>query len=392
LSATTPNPAVRINRRAEARFASGHPWVYSSDVEDRSTAQPGDTVRVIGARGRVLGLAHYSSASQITLRFLSERLRPVDAGFFGERIAAAWSFRKKLGLDTRVCRVVHAEGDQLPGLIADKYGDYLSVQFLTQAMDRAKPWIVEALSQVTGAAGILARNDAAARRLECLPQEQEVLLGDIPEFIEFEMNGLRWRANLRKGQKTGVFLDQRENYAAAARYARGRALDCFTSTGGFALHLARVCESVEGVDSSAAALETATANRDMNGLANVSFRESDVFDYLSGLSHTRRTFETIILDPPAFAKTKSQSQNALRAYKEINFKALKLLAPGGLLVTCSCSHHVGEADLLGAVAEAALDARRTLRVLERRTQASDHPILLTVPETLYLKCLLFEAL
>ncbi len=381
-----------MNRRAESRFESGHPWIYSSDVEDRGTAQPGDTVRVIGARGKVLGLAHFSSTSQIALRLISERLRPIDAGFFRERISTAWAFRQRLGLDTRVCRVVHAEGDQLPGLIVDKYGDYLSIQLLTQAMDRAKPLIVEALSEVTGATGMLARNDAAARRLESLSQVQEVLLGDVPELIEFEMNGLRWRANLRKGQKTGVFLDQRENYAAAARYARGRALDCFTSTGGFALHLARVCESVEGVDSSAAALETATANRDMNGLTNVNFREADAFDYLSGVSHTRRTFETIILDPPAFAKTKSQSQNALRAYKEINFKALKVLAPGGLLVTCSCSHHVGEADLLGAVAEAALDARRTLRVLERRTQAADHPILLTVPETLYLKCLFFEAL
>lgn len=381
-----------MNRRAEARLDGGHLWVYASDIEDRGGAQPGDTVRVTGGRGRFLGVAHHSSTSQIALRLLSTHDRPVDSAFFRDRIAAAWGFRQRLPGGTQVCRLVHAEGDLLPGLIVDKYGSHLSVQLLTQGMDRAKGWIVEALNEIASPAGILARNDAAARRLESLPQEQEILAGEVPDAIEFEMNGLRWRANLRKGQKTGVFLDQRENYMAAARLARGRALDCFTSTGGFALHLARACESVEGVDSSAAALETAAANRDLNGIGNVAFREADAFDYLSGLSHARRTFETIVLDPPAFAKTKSQAQNALRAYKEINFKALKLLAAGGVLVTCSCSHHVSEADLLGAIAQAALDAGRTLRVLERRAQAADHPILLTVPETLYLKCLILEVL
>lgn len=381
-----------MNRRAEARLEGGHLWVYASDIEDRGGAQPGDTVRVTGGRGRFLGVAHHSSTSQIALRLLATRDRPIDAAFFRDRIAAAWSFRQRLAGGAEVCRLVHSEGDLLPGLIIDKYGSHLSVQLLTQGMDRAKTWIVEALHEIVAPAGILARNDAAARRLESLPQEQEILSGEVPETIEFEMNGLRWRANLRRGQKTGVFLDQRENYLAAARWARGRALDCFTSTGGFALHLARACESVEGVDSSAAALETAAANRDLNGIGNVAFREADAFDYLSGLSHARRAFETIVLDPPAFAKTKSQAPGALRAYKEINFKALKLLAPGGVLVTCSCSHHVSEADLLAAVAQAALDSGRTLRVLERRAQAADHPILLTVPETLYLKCLILEVL
>ncbi|NWF82730.1 MAG: class I SAM-dependent rRNA methyltransferase [Bryobacteraceae bacterium] len=392
MSRSNESPTVRVNRRAEARLADGHVWVYASDIEDRGGAQPGDTVRVTGARGRFLAVAHYSSTSQIALRLLATRDRAIDAAFFRGRIAAAWGFRQRLPGGAGVCRLVHAEGDLLPGLIVDKYGSHLSVQFLTQGMDRAKAWIVEALNEIVSPAGILARNDAAARRLESLPQEQEILAGEVPETVEFEMNGLRWRANLRRGQKTGVFLDQRENYLAAARWARGRALDCFTSTGGFALHLARVCESVEGVDSSATALETAAANRDLNGIGNVAFREADAFDYLSGLSHARRAFETIVLDPPAFAKTKSQAQNALRAYKEMNLKALKLLAPAGVLITCSCSHHVSEADLLGVVAQAALHSGRTLRVLERRAQAADHPILLTVPETLYLKCLIFEAL
>lgn len=367
-------------------------WVYASDVEDRGRAQPGDTVRVTGGRGRLLGLAHHSSTSQIALRLLTTRDSSIDAAFFRERIAAAWAFRQRLPGGTGVCRVVHAEADLLPGLIVDKYAQHLSIQLLTQGMDRARNWIAEALIEIAAPAGILARNDAPARRLEALSQEQELLWGDIPDAVEFEMNSLRWRANLRKGQKTGLFLDQRENYLAAARWARGRALDCFTSTGGFALHLARACESVEAVDSSAASLETAQTNCALNQLRNLTFREADAFAYLSGLSHARRTFESIVLDPPAFAKAKSQAPHALRAYKEINFKALKLLAPGGILVTCSCSHHIAEADLLGAVAAAALDAGRTLRVLERRAQAADHPILLTVPETLYLKCLIFEAL
>lgn len=382
-------PTVRINRRAEDRLASGHPWVYSSDVQDRGAAQPGDTVQVASHRNRVLGLAHYSSTSQITLRLLSDRNVPIDAAFFHARLAAAVDYRHRLPGVGDVCRLVHAEADLLPGLIVDRYSNWLSVQFLTQGMDRARPWILAALLELLQPAGVLARNDAAARRLESLSTDQEVLAGEIQERVEFEMNGLRWRANLRKGQKTGVFLDQRENYVAAAARAHGRALDCFTSTGGFALHLARTCETVEAVDSSELALETAAANLALNGLTNVSLREADVFDYLS---HNPRRYDTVILDPPAFAKTKSQRANALRAYKEINLKALKLLNPGGMLVTCSCSHHVSEADMLEAVAAAALDAGRTLRVLERRTQASDHPILLTVPETLYLKCLLFEAL
>lgn len=382
-------PVVRINRRAEDRLASGHPWVYASDIQDRGSAQPGDTVQVASHRNRILGLAHFSSTSQITLRLLSKRDVPVDKAFFHARLAAAIDYRRRLPGIEGACRLVHAEADFLPGLIVDRYANWLSVQFLTQGMDRARMWIVDTLIELVQPAGILARNDAAARRLESLSTEQEVLAGEIPESIEFAMNGLRWRANLRRGQKTGVFLDQRENYAAAERVARGRALDCFTSTGGFALHLARVCEWVEAVDSSALALETAAANLALNNLNNVSFREADVFDYLA---HNPRRYDTVILDPPAFAKTKSQRANALRAYKEINLKALKLLNPSGKLVTCSCSHHVSEADLLEAVAAAALDAGRTLRVLERRTQAADHPVLLTVPETMYLKCLLFEAL
>jgi 23S rRNA (cytosine1962-C5)-methyltransferase len=251
-------------------------------------------------------------------------------------------------------------------------------------MERATPDIVAALVDLFSARGIIARNDAAVRTLEQLPRETKVLHGSLPPSIELEMNGLRFLADLVHGQKTGIFLDQRENYAAVARYGRGRVLDCFTSTGGFAIHMARQVERVEAIDSSAPALETARKNADANGVSNIQFREADAFAYLSG---AKQRYDTIILDPPAFAKSRSQIDAALRAYKDINLRALKLLESGGVLITCSCSHHVSESALMQVVAEAALDARRRVRVLERRIQAQDHPVLLTVPETLYLKCL-----
>jgi 23S rRNA (cytosine1962-C5)-methyltransferase len=259
-------------------------------------------------------------------------------------------------------------------------------------MDSASATIVDCLQELLQPKGILARNDVFVRKLEDLSQEPEVLAGDIPERVQVHMNGLQLEADLLHGQKTGVYLDQRENYLAAARWAHGRALDCFTSSGGFALHMAPRCESVEGVDSGPEVLKTAEVNRAANGLGNVTFREANAFDYLSGLAQARRAFETVVLDPPAFAKSKANLEAAMRGYKEINFKALKLLSRRGILVTCSCSHHVGESDLMEVVAQAALDAGRTLRVLERRTQAQDHPILLTVPETLYLKLFICEVL
>jgi 23S rRNA (cytosine1962-C5)-methyltransferase len=254
-------------------------------------------------------------------------------------------------------------------------------------MDRATPQIVEALVDLFAPAGIIARNDAAVRSLENLPREVKVLHGEVPDSICIPMNGLQFHADLAHGQKTGIFLDQSENYRAAAQYGHGRALDCFTSTGGFALHLATSCEEVEAIDSSGPALALAQRNAEANGLTNVEFREADAFDALASM---KRRFDVIVLDPPAFAKSRQQKEAALRAYKQINLRALKLLEPGGTLVSCSCSHHISEAELLGAVAEASLDTGRVLRVLERRMQSRDHPVLLTVPETLYLKCLIFR--
>lgn len=384
--------SVKVSRKAEIRLESGHPWIYSSDVLERGQSQPGDAVRVRNQKGQCLGVAHYSAASQITLRLLTQKDEPLDRAFYLTRLRTALEFRQRAVRDTDAYRLVHAEGDLLPGLMVDRYGDYLVVQLLDQGMDSARATLVDCLQELLQPKGILARNDVFVRKLEDLSIETEVLAGEIPERVQVRINGLQLEADLLHGQKTGVYLDQRENYVAAARWSHGRALDCFTSSGGFALHMARQCQSVEGVDSSPEVLKAAEVNRAANGFGNVTFREANAFDYLSGLAQARRAFETVVLDPPPFAKSKSNLEAAMRGYKEINFKALKLLSRRGVLVTCSCSHHVGEADLMEVVAQAALDAGRTLRILERRTQAQDHPILLTVPETLYLKLIICEVL
>lgn len=382
-------PVVRVNRKGAGRAASGHPWIFSSDVMDRSQAAPGDTVKVTGPDGRALGVAHYSSKSQIALRLLSRRVETVDPAFWRRRLEAALALRRRLYPESDVYRLVHGEGDLLPGLVVDRYGGCLVLQTLDQGMDRAREEIAACLREMLAPLSVVLRNDAAVRAREDLPRETRLLWGDEPGEVAIELNGLRLRVRPLEGQKTGMYLDQRDNYVAAARHARGRALDCFCSTGGFALHLARTCESVEAVDSSAAALGIAAANARDNGLT-VEWREANAFDLLAGYAAANRRFDAVVLDPPAFAKSRANLEAAVRGYKEINLRALRLLGPGGVLVTCSCSFHMSEAMLLETVAEAALDAGKTLRVLDRRTQAGDHPILLTVPETHYLKCLILE--
>ena len=384
---------VRVNRKAAGRVASGHPWIFASDITDRNGAQPGEPVRVADGRGQALGTAHYSSASQIALRMLSAEAEEIGRDFFLRRLRAAEAYRQRVVRHSTAYRVVHGEADLLPALVVDRYGDCLAVQTLDQGMDAAKASIVSCLEEIFTPRAIVARNDVAVRGKEQLPLETAMLAGTLAGPVTVEMNCLKLSADLLHGQKTGIYLDQRENYRAVARYASGgKALDCFTSTGGFALHLAGHCESVEAVDSSEPALAAARANAQANGIGNVEFRAADVFDSLAGYVSARRQFSLVVLDPPAFAKSRRNLEGAAAGYKEINLRALRLLAPGGVLATCSCSHHVSEAMLLEVVAAAALDAGRTLRVLERRTQAQDHPILLTVPETHYLKCLILEVL
>ena len=384
---------VRVNRKAVERIEAGHPWVFSSDVLNHGKAEPGAVVRVADHTGRALGTAHYSTTSQISLRLLSRRIVPIDRAFWLARLQSAFDFRIRRGLkDVSAYRLVHAEADLLPGLIIDRYGDCFVMQTLDQGMDRAKNEIANCLVELFSPRAIFERNDVAVRERESLPLSKGLLHGDLPDkHLALEWNGLTFHADLLHGQKTGVYLDQRENYVAAANYARGQALDCFTSTGGFALHMARSAEHVEAVDSSAAALATAEENRAANGIQNVRLREADVFDLLAGYRTAGRKFDTIVLDPPAFTKSRSRLDGAAGGYKEINLRALQLLNPGGILITCSCSFHMSELLLLDAVTQAARDAGRTLHLLERRTQSSDHPILLTVPETHYLKCIIFEA-
>ncbi len=383
---------VRVNRKGANRVLSGHPWIFASDVVARGEAVPGSAVKVVDPSGRSLGTAHFSSTSQISLRFLSSQVEEIDGAFFARRLAAAEEFRRRIVKDSEGYRVVHGEGDLLPALVVDRYGDYLVMQALDQGMDRATGTLVECLAELYAPRGIALRNDAAVRTKENLPLESRVVWGEVPREVPVRMNGFTLSADLLHGQKTGIYLDQRENYRAAGRYARGRVLDCFTSTGGFALHLARRAESVEAVDSSGPALETARRNAAENGIANVAFEQADVFDRLAAYNAGHRQFSMVVLDPPAFAKARGNVESAARGYKEINLRALRLLGPGGVLVTCSCSHHMSEAALLEVIAEASLDAGRRLRVLERRTQAQDHPILLTVPETHYLKCLILEVI
>lgn len=385
-------PAVTITARGIERIASGHPWIYRADVADVSAAEPGAVVCLLDRKKRFWGQALYSSKSQIALRLLTREDRPFDEAFLAERIRAAVAFREQIAAGAQAYRLVAAEGDLLPSLIIDRYGTCLVIQTLSQGMDRLKPAIVEILRKGFVPLSIIERNDAAVRALEGLPEQTGVLAGEEIREVVVEENGVKFCFDLLRGQKTGGFLDQRENRAAAASYARGRALDCFTYTGGFALTLASRCESVLGVETSTDALALARRNQDLNGFTNLEWKEANCFDFLKAADQEKQRFDTVVLDPPAFARQKASLESALRGYKELNLRALKILNPGGYLLTCSCSYHVSEADLLGVIADAALDAHRTVSVVERRTQSRDHPILLTVPETHYLKCLILRAL
>jgi 23S rRNA (cytosine1962-C5)-methyltransferase len=384
-------PRAVVTSRGAERLAGGHLWIYRSDVRS-AEATPGDVVRVTDERGRLLGRAFWSDRSQIALRFLTRRDEPVDRAFFAARIRAAAEYRRLVVENTECCRLVYGEGDLLPSLIVDRYGDYLVLQTLSQGTEKRKDEFVALLVEQFSPAGILERNDPKVRLLEGLPQSVSVLHGEVPEIVVAQMNGIRFRLDLRRGQKTGAFLDQRENYRAAAQYARGEVLDCFTYHGGFALHLAANAERVEAIDMSGEALAAARENRELNGAGDVTFREGNVFDILKEYDQAGRRFDTIILDPPAFAKSRDAVEAARRGYKEINLRSLRLLRPGGILVTCSCSHHIPEHVFVETLWEAAADVQSQVQVIERRGQSRDHPILLGVLETFYLKCFILKVI
>lgn len=383
--------SVVISTKGVDRLRSGHPWVYRSDVRS-AQAEAGAIVRVMDERGRFHGRAFYSDKSQIAVRLLTRENVPVDRAFFADRLRRAAAYRETVVENTDCYRLVHGEADLLPSIVIDRYGDYLVVQTLSQASERQKDLIVEILVEQFSPKGILERNDPKVRLLEGLPQSVSVLHGEVPEEILAKENGITFVYDLAKGQKTGSFLDQRENHWAARRYASGEVLDCFSYQGGFALTIADECEHVEAVDMGAQAVHAARRNQELNSITNVTFREGNTFDLLKEYDEVGRRFQMVILDPPAFAKNRDSLEAAERGYKEINLRALKILAPGGYLVTCSCSYHLSEALFLQLIAEAANDAKRNVAVVERRTQAQDHPILLTMPETHYLKALILKAL
>lgn len=389
---------IKVSSRAATRLRARHPWVYRSDLIGNQQTPRAALVHVTDERGKFLGSALSSSSSQIALRIISEHPLQNDQQMLtllDERLASAIAFRQRFINGSEAYRVVYSEADRLPGLIIDRYADLFTVLFLTQAMDRddIRAAVFSRLRKDFGKdISIVERVEPRIRELEELPPLEPTLRAGKQTATRFTMNGLSFGFDAFAGQKTGAFLDQRENYAAAERYAHGDALDVFCYQGGFALHLARACKSVVGVDASREALEAAEANANSNAailkVKELEWLEANAFDLLKDYSSGGKKFDTIVLDPPAFAKSKRTLDTALRGYKELNLRALKMLRPGGVLITNSCSHHVSESEFLQMVAEAAVDAKRSVRILEKRIQSQDHPVLPEVPETLYLKCLI----
>lgn len=384
-------PTVTITRRGEDRIRSGHPWIYRSDIAEVEAAG-GASVKVLGHRGRPLGYALYSDRSEIALRMIARDEREPDEGVWRLRLDRAIRYREALHIDATAYRLVHGEADLLPSLVVDRYGEYLVLQSLSQGMDTLLPVLTRLLGERLQPKGILARNDPRVRLLEGLEQRIEVLSGIVPDVIEVREGAVTYDVDPYHGQKTGLFLDQRENRVAAAQYAHGRLLDAFSYTGGFALALAPKCTDVVALDISGDAVARIEANARRNNLSNIQARASNVFDELRELERRHEQFDTIVLDPPAFAKNRASVRKALSGYKEINLRALKLLAPGGFLVTCSCSYNVSEADFADVIASAAVDAHADVAVVEKRMQGRDHPVLMTVPETYYLKCFILRKL
>ncbi len=391
----SPSPVlpskVKISTRGISRLKAGHLWVYKSDVTADDNIPAGSLVDVTDQRGKTYGTALYSSSSQIAIRMISREPVPDLPALIRKRISEAITYRERLARDTNAYRLVFSEADSLPGLIVDRYNDILSIQILTQAMDGGpvREAVLSELQNRINPASIFERVDARVRELETLPARNSGLLYGDKTSTTLAMNGVQFLYDALEGQKTGAFLDQRENYAAVTQYARGQALDVFCYQGGFALHLAKVCGQVTGIDSSRPALEVADRNASLNG-RNIEWVEANAFDLLKDYSSAGQLYDSVVLDPPAFAKTKRDLDSAMRGYKELNLRALKMLRPGGTLITCSCSYHVSQADFLEMLSSAALDAHRSVRLLEVRGQAKDHPVLLNMPETGYLKCFIAD--
>ena len=383
---------IYLRRGREQRVLGGHPWVFRSDIEREDGAADGLPVRVLTSAGRFLAMAVYNPRSQISLRILSRRDEPIDGAFIRGRVRRALDYRRRFA-DLGSCRLIFAESDGLPAVIADKFGDVIVVQILCLGMERFKGDIVDALAQEFSPRGIYERNDVPVRELEGLSQQTGLLWGEVPDRVEMQENGVRFLVDVKEGQKTGFFLDQKENRAAIAPFVPGmRVLDCFTHTGSFALHAARYgAAEVTGVDISEHACACALENARLNGVEDrVRFECANAFDFLRAHQTAKEQYDVVILDPPAFTKTRSAVEGALRGYKEINLRGMKLTRDGGFFVTCSCSQHVTPDLFRGMLMDAQKDAHVQLRQIEWRTQGRDHPILLASPETQYLKCGIFQ--
>jgi 23S rRNA (cytosine1962-C5)-methyltransferase len=379
---------VEISTRGARRIRQGHLWVYRSDVSNASDADGGAIVRVLDEAGNFVGQAFYSDRSEIALRFLTTHESAIDRDWWRGRLRRCAESRVPIGRESNAFRLVFSEGDLLPSLIVDMYDNVLVLQTLSQGSEKIRSLLTELLIDEMKPRAVIERNDARVREFEGLELRAGLVYGDAANEIEINQHGVRFLVSPIGGQKTGAFLDQRENYLAARSVAHGRALDCFTFNGGFALHIAPSCESVVAIDISGDAIAAAERNAELNGALNIEFRTANVFDALREMEMGGERFDTIVLDPPAFAKSRATVKSATRGYKEINLRALKLLNPGGVLVTCSCSYHMSEDLFLDLIAAAALDARRRVQIIERRGQSRDHPVLLGVPETHYLKCVM----
>ena len=382
-----------LRKTRETRVRGGHPWIYASEIDKtEGECAPGDIIDVYSCKGTMLGRALYNPRSQITLRMLTTQDEPVDEAFFRSRLTDAWEYRKRL-CDTQSCRVVYSESDFLPGLVVDKFGDVLVMQTLSLGMDMRKDMLARLLCEITGATGAYERNDVPVRRHEGLEMQTGLLLGEVPDRVEMVENGILYHVDVKHGQKTGFFLDQKQNRAAIAPLCPGaRVLDCFCHNGSFALNAAKYgAKSVLGVDISEDALDVARENAARNGL-DVAFEAHNCFDFLREQTDAGEKYDLVILDPPAFTKSRQAVESALRGYKEINLRGLKLTRPGGFMVTCSCSQHVSTEAFQEMVNHAARDAKKRVRLVEYRTQALDHPILPAAPETKYLKCMILQVM
>src|SRR2546425_3795370 len=364
-------PQVKISTRGARRIREGHLWVYRSDVRDAGDTSGGAIVRAVDEAGNFVGQAFYSDRSEIALRFLTTHEQTIDREWWRKRLRQCAESRAAISRETNAYRLVYSEGDLLPSLIVDVYDNVMVLQTLSQGTEKLKGMLTELLTEEFNSRAVIERNEARVREFEGLELRSGLLYGDPVDEVEINQHGVRFVVSPLGGQKTGAFLDQRENYLAARNVAHGRALDCFTFNGGFALHIARSCDSVIGIDISADAIAAAQRNAELNDAHNVEFRAANVFDALREMEASGGRFDTIVLDPPAFAKSRASVPSAARGYKEINLRALKLLNPGGVLVTCTCSYHMSEETFLDIIAEAALDARRRVQIIEKRGQSAE---------------------